>query len=164
MASQGEGQARKVTIRRAGVADVPLLVALSDGLFQEDAGQRDPFMNLAWPRQEGNGYFSQRVRDERCLPLLALVQGEAVGYLLGYLKPPSTLRPVRVAELESMYVKPGRRSQGIGQRLVDRFLSWARGQGAKRVSVTAYAANERALAFYRRNGFVPKSVTLERGL
>ncbi len=153
-----------VTIRRAGLEDVPSLVTLSDGLFQEDAGQRDPFMNLDWPAQEGTGYFHQRMRDERCLGLLALVEGEAVGYLLGYLKPASTLRPVPMAELESMYVRPAHRSQGIGQQLVDRFLAWAREQGAKRVSVTAYAANERALAFYRRNGFVPKSVTLERGL
>ena len=153
-----------VTIRRAGVEDVPTLVALSDGLFQEDAGQRDPFMNLAWPREEGAGYFHQRMRDERCLGLLALVEGQAVGYLLGYMKPASTLRPVSTTELESMYVSPGHRSQGIGQALVDRFLAWARKQGAERVSVTAYAANDRALAFYRRNGFAPKSVTLERGL
>jgi ribosomal protein S18 acetylase RimI-like enzyme len=30
--------------------------------------------------------------------------------------------------------------------------------------VTAYSANERAISFYRKAGFAPKSLTLEMGL
>ena len=45
-----------------------------------------------------------------------------------------------------------------------RFLQAAKEQGAERVSVTAYAANERAGGFYRKMGFAPKSLTLELGL
>ncbi|GAB4444614.1 MAG: hypothetical protein OHK0015_46160 [Chloroflexi bacterium OHK40] len=32
-------------IRPAELADVPAIVALSDALFREDSGQRDPLMN-----------------------------------------------------------------------------------------------------------------------
>ncbi len=154
----------EVTIRRAGEADVSAIVELNYALFQEDARQRDPFMNLNWPREEGHEYFSKLLKSEKSLGLLAEADGEAIGYLIGYMRRSSSLRPVKLAELESMYVQEEYRGQGIGQQLVERFLEWVREQGGERVSVTAYAANERAIAFYRKMGFTPKSLTLELGL
>lgn len=153
-----------VTIRRAGEADVPIIVELNYALFQEDARQRDPFMNLNWPREEGQEYFTKLLKNEKSLGLLAERNGEVIGYLVGYLMRSSRLRPVKLAELESMYVREEYRSQGVGRQLVERFLEWIREQGGERVSVTAYAANERAIAFYRKMGFAPKSLTLELGL
>jgi ribosomal protein S18 acetylase RimI-like enzyme len=155
---------REAVIRRAVEEDVSVIVEFNYALFQEDARQRDPFMNLNWPREEGHEYFSKLLKSEKSLGLLAEVDGQVVGYLIGYMMRSSTLRPVRLAELESMYVREEYRSRGIGQQLVERFLEWARGQGGERVSVTAYAANERAIAFYRKLGFAPKSLTLELGL
>lgn len=154
----------KITIRETGVDDVPTLVALNQALFYEDAGQRDPFMNLNWPQEEGEGYFRGHMERERSVGLLAEIDGTAVGYLIGYLRGDSTLRPVKMAELESMFVQETYRGQGIGERLVRSFHDWVRERGAERVSVTAYAANEGALAFYRRLGFALKNVTLELGL
>jgi ribosomal protein S18 acetylase RimI-like enzyme len=139
-------------------------VSLNAALFQEDAGQRDPFMNLDWPHEEGHDHFTKHVREKSSLGLLAEVEGEAVGYLVGYVKGSTRMRPVRVAELESIYVRQAHREQGVGRRLVGRFLAWARERGAERVSVTAYAANESAIAFYQRIGFKAKELTLEMGL
>jgi ribosomal protein S18 acetylase RimI-like enzyme len=144
--------------------DTPVIVALNNALFQEDAGQRDPFMNLDWPRQEGEAYFTRHMSSQKSIVLLAESEGEAIGYLVGYLKSSSTLRPVKMAELESMYVKKTYRNEGVGEQLANKFLEWARKHGVERVSVTAYATNERAIAFYQRLGFLPKSLTLEVGL
>ncbi len=69
-----------------------------------------------------------------------------------------------MAELESLYVEEAYRSQGVGRQLAQRFLEWAREQGVERMKGTAYVANERAVVFYRKTGFVPKSLTLELGL
>ncbi len=68
----------------------------------------------------------------------------------------------KVAELESMYVREGYRDRGVGARLVDEFLGWAGSRGAELASVVAYATNERAIRFYQRSGFRPRSVSLER--
>jgi len=150
-----------ITIRRADEKDVPTIVELNYALFQEDARQRDPFMNLNWPHEEGHEYFTKLLKSEKSLGLLAEVNAEAVGYLIGYMRRSSSLRPVRLAELESMYVREEYRSQGVGRQLVERFLEWVKERGGERVSVTAYAANERAIAFYSKMGFTPKSLTLE---
>jgi ribosomal protein S18 acetylase RimI-like enzyme len=153
-----------IAIKQAGEKDVPIIVDLNSALFKEDAGQRDPFMNLKWPHEEGHDYFTKLLQSEKSVGLLAEIEGQVIGYLVGYLRQSSSLRPVRIAELESMYVQKEYRGQRVGQQLVRRFLEWSRKQGTERVSVTAYAANEEAVSFYKRMGFIPKNLTLELGL
>jgi ribosomal protein S18 acetylase RimI-like enzyme len=157
-----EVKGAEVRVRRVGADDVADIAGLSSALFREDAGQRDPFVDLSWPEKEGREYFAGLVDGERSLCLVAESAGEAVGYLAGRMGERTTLRPVEVAELESMYVLEGYRGKGVGARLVDEFLGWAGSRGAERASVVAYAANERAIRFYQRAGFRPKSVSLER--
>jgi ribosomal protein S18 acetylase RimI-like enzyme len=153
-----------VWVRRAGAGDVADIVELSSAHFQEDAGRRDPFVSLGWPEEEGRGYFAGLVSGDEGLCMLAEFAGRTVGYLAGRVGEGTTMRPVKVAELESMYVRDGFRDRGVGARLVDEFLGWARSRGAERASVVAYAANERAIRFYQRAGFRPRSVTLERAI
>lgn len=155
----------EVRIRRAGPDDVESIVELNTFLFREDSGRRDPFMNQEWPTEEGLEYFAGFLARERGVCLLAESGGgEVVGYLAGYVAAGSSLRPVEVAELESMYVVEGYRSLGVGAKLVGEFLRWAGARGAERASVTAYAANEGAVRFYEGMGFRLKSLSLEMGL
>lgn len=154
----------EVRIRRAEPGDVADIMELSSGLFREDAERRDPFMNLSWLEEEGREYFVGLVVCDRSLCLLAEFAGESIGYLAGHAGEKSTLRPVKVAELESMYVREGHRGRGVGAELVDEFLGWASSRGAERVSVAAYATNEHAIRFYERSGFRPKSVVLEKAI
>ena len=153
-----------IIIRQATKNDVPTLVRLNHALFLEDAGQRDPFMDLDWPLKEGEAYFNKHMLSPKSIALLAEIDGKTVGYLIGYLRGVSTLRPIQMAELESMFVEKVYRSQTIGEQLVQSFLIWAEKHGAERVSVTAYTANEGAVSFYERQGFLSKSTTLEIGL
>jgi GNAT superfamily N-acetyltransferase len=74
------------------------------------------------------------------------------------------MRPVRIATLVSMYVRPAHRREQIGACLVREFTAWAKQKEARFVEVTAYASNSEALRFYERNGFAARSVTLEAAL
>jgi GNAT superfamily N-acetyltransferase len=151
-------------IRRARVEDVVVIVELSSALFREDAGQRDPFMNLNWPRGEGREYFAGLVACDRSLCLLAEFAGVTAGYLVGHSQEETTLMLVKAAELESMYVRERYRGRGVGAALIGEFLGWARARGAQLASVTAYAANEGAIRLYKREGFRPKSLSLETSI
>ncbi|GAA3129390.1 GNAT family N-acetyltransferase [Planomonospora alba] len=150
-----------VTVRPARAEDLDGVVACSAALFAEDAGARDPSLNLAWPREHGQARFAAALDDPDRLVLVADDGGRIVGHLTGSLTGPTAMRPVPVATLGSMYVQPGHRGQGVGARLVAEFRSWARGRGARYAGVTAYAANEAAVRFYRRHGFADRSTVLE---
>lgn len=151
------------------LADVARIVALNHALFQEDAGQRDPTMNLNWALEEGERYFSGFLKREQSVVLLVEDSeggggGETtavVGYLAGQMRHRFQMRPINIAELDSMYVCEPYRNLGLGTQLAEQFRVWAETQGAERIAVTAYAANSRALAFYQRLGFVPRDITLE---
>jgi ribosomal protein S18 acetylase RimI-like enzyme len=57
-------------------------------------------------------------------------------------------------ELLSMWVAPFARGHGVGDTLVNAVIAWARDQQASRVALAVFESNERALALYRRHGFV----------
>lgn len=149
-------------IRKAEHDDLEVIVALNHVLFQEDAGQRDPYMNLNWAQEEGHAYFAHHLGSETSHCLVAEQPGEVVGYLVGYTRQASSLRIAREAELESIFVRRAFRGRGVGAQLVGAFLAWCREREMQRVAVTAYAANERAIRFYQHAGFRPASLTLER--
>ena len=154
----------EVWVRKAETPDIPNLVELNTMLFREDAGHRDACLDQGWPDREGHGYFANFLSCRETLCLLAVGPSEQVfGYLAGYEKEGISLRPVDIVELESMYVREEYRGRGVGERLAREFFSWAESGGAERISVTAYASNERAISFYKKIGFRPKSLTLEAG-
>jgi GNAT superfamily N-acetyltransferase len=139
--------------------DIDALVESVAGLFREDAGQHDSAADLGWPAREGAAYYAAMVTDQSCLLALARDGDRVIGHLVGKVSGPNSIRTQGLAVLESMRVDPAGRRAGVGSLLVQHFFAWARESGAQQASVTAYAANETALRFYARHGFVPKSVT-----
>ncbi|MDX3757595.1 GNAT family N-acetyltransferase [Streptomyces sp. AK02-04a] len=155
----------EVIVRRAEQTDIDGLVARSSALFAEDAGARDPGVDINWPRKHGPQRFSSGLTDPSRLLLVADGDdGEVVGCLAGTLVEPSAMKRVKVATLVSRYVRPAYRRDRIGGRMVDAFRAWAKESGAGSAQVTACATNAEAIRFYERNGFASQSVTLEAAL
>ncbi|HZE41670.1 MAG TPA: GNAT family N-acetyltransferase [Stackebrandtia sp.] len=152
------------TIRSATVDDEAAWVACAAGLFAEDGGTRDAALNVNWPHEHGAQSFHTGLSSPDRLLLVAEDGGEVAGTLSGQLRSPSAMRPVSVAELVSLFVVPRMRGGGVGARLVEGFLAWARSCEAELVQVSAYAANAGAVRFYERMGFSPHQVQLERRL
>jgi ribosomal protein S18 acetylase RimI-like enzyme len=64
--------------------------------------------------------------------------------------------------VENLYVVPDRRGEGIGSALLARAERRLREAGADIVSLEAMADNEAARRFYRRHGYEPHRVKLEK--
>jgi GNAT superfamily N-acetyltransferase len=150
------------TIRTATPADAVVVARLNAGLFEEDSARHDPAMDQGWPAREGARYFAELLGTDRAAGWLALDADTPIGYAAGRLAGPVAVRPVVRADLESIFVVPDRRRDGVGAALVAEFARWAQARGVAELSVTAYAANERAVGFYARHGFVPRSVVMAR--
>jgi molybdate transport system substrate-binding protein len=65
------------------------------------------------------------------------------------------LREGRV-ELRKMYVRKDLRGQGLGRRLLDRALAWARARGHPRVELESASVLKEAIALYEKAGFTPR--------
>jgi len=77
----------------------------------------------------------------------------------------STALGTRVALLEDVIVDPTRRGQGLGGRLVDAAIAFAREAGCRRITLMTDADNADAQRFYRRHGFEASTMlTMRRGI
>lgn len=151
-----------IWIGAAAKDDIPDILASADALVATDAGVHDAAAtNLGWAQKTGIAYCTSLLADDDNLVLLARDGGELVGHLVGRLRGPGSVHPIRVADLESIHVYPAHRGQGVGEQLMAAFLAWAAGKGAQRATVTAYAANDGAQRFYARHGFTARSVVLD---
>ena len=153
-----------IEIRPATAEDVPDLVGTSAALFAEDGAARDRLRDPRWPRRHGAAWLSGLITNPNALVLVAVAEGDVAGHLVGLFTAPSEMWRGAQAELVSMYVVRDLRNRGVGSGLVARFTAWARERGATRARVTAYAANEAAVRFYRRHGYTPLSVVLATDL
>ena len=58
-------------------------------------------------------------------------------------------------ELRKMYLAPGARGHGLGKRLLDRAVAFARGRGFERIELETASVLGRAMALYTAAGFQP---------
>jgi len=98
-----------------------------------------------------------RDRPRLQVELMRDEEGQAVAYAFGSVDPHGR------GELESIYVSPAQRGQGLGSELARRVLAWLRDCGAHPIRVTVAVGNERALPFYRELGFRTRATTLWLG-
>ncbi|MBB2934673.1 ribosomal protein S18 acetylase RimI-like enzyme [Amycolatopsis bartoniae] len=95
----------------------------------------------------------QRWRERLAMPdalnLLARDDGVVVGLASGIRYPDG------VAEVRSVWVSPRARGKGVADLLLTAIEEWAVRQGAPELRLDVLPGNERAIALYRRHGFVP---------
>lgn len=66
--------------------------------------------------------------------------------------------------LQELYVVPKARRLGLASRLVDYARDWLRGNGITAMSLEVLSGNPAALAFWKRQGFVPTAAVCYQNL
>lgn len=138
-----------------------------DGVRIERAAPEDAFvlaaMTLRWdleggsPRRDGfidefaEAWLAQG--ETRPAWLARRADGDPVGFVIGILATslPSLRRPTGGwLHLSSFYVVPALRGHGLGERMMQEVLDWARRKQLYRLQLNA---TDQARGFYRRAGF-----------
>jgi GNAT superfamily N-acetyltransferase len=161
----------ELIIRRYEASDAGVLERMFDE-FQSYLATLDPTNVLvrSLPSNYGRAYHEETLSEVEAqdgLFLLAEEQGQIVGFAVGLLErmgeiqamETSMRRPGRVTEL---YVESARRSQGIGARLLHEVEAWFQTQGCGSVRIEVYAPNQRARAFYQREGYTEWLVNTQK--
>lgn len=146
-----EGAARLVSPWLLGVP--PALAATGASISPVDDTHAAVFE--AYLRAHGQQVaWLRELRARRGATVLAAWwQGRVLGHVV--LVPRAPLPDGRTAvQLVNFHVGPSLRGRGLGRRLLAAFRAEARGRGASVIRLTVNRGDARAVAFYRRAGFV----------
>ncbi len=142
-------------LRRAGVADAPLMVTLGCETFAETFGHLYHPDDLAlFLARFTVAAWEAELADPRFHVVLAMAGDDAVGY--AKLGPPSLPFEAEgtAIELRQFYVRQGWQGSGLAARMMAEMLAVARGRGADELYLSVFVDNHRARRFYERYGFV----------
>lgn len=135
-------------LREAVEADIPAMVALLGALFAQEA-EFSPD-----PGRQAHGL--KLILSDPGLGRLFVAETDGrVQGMVSLLFTVSTALGARVAWLEDMIVAPEVRGTGLGARLLDHALGFAKAHGLVRVTLLTDASNGRAQRFYQQAGFSP---------
>lgn len=133
-------------ISPATSSDIPALCGLLDILFSGE-------MEFAPNHEAQSRGLARIIGNPEIGHVLAARQGNDVAGMVVLLYTVSTALGARVALLEDMVVSPSSRGSGVGSRLLENAIEFARLNGCKRITLLTDRVNESAQRFYQRHGF-----------
>ncbi len=164
-----------ITIREAGKEDFSSIreIALNAMLYRESISPiRDP--SVAAERQRGR--YAQLAdqglasfpADWDTAAFVAIDEAstppEPVGYVLVMLNAVDDFTGEQQAYILDIAVRPERRGQGIGTKLMEKAHEYAREKGLRCIGLTVAAGNENAIRLYRELGYIEEWKRMARRL
>jgi ribosomal protein S18 acetylase RimI-like enzyme len=144
-----------ITIRRATESDfAPVRQVFSEAnrfhaaLLPQRFQVVDPIITPGW--------LAAVLAEEDTGLFVAEAEHHVVGVLLLRLMRSSKdpiFRPRRYVNVDEIAVLEAYQGQGVGRRLMQRALEWARQQGAQDIELSVSEANRRAIALYETMGY-----------
>ncbi len=155
----------EIKIVKAKLEDIGSIMNLNQELFNfETYNKFDNTLDSTWPIKNKK-YFKDRIIKNNHLTIIAKIENNIVGYLIGSIQKAESYRKIKlIAELENMFIPLNHRNKGIGNLLVKEFIKWAKSKKVKRVKVIVTAANKHAISFYKKNGFLEHNFIMEMDL
>jgi len=140
-----------VEIERAIIKDIPELCTLLDYLFEQESEFKPD-------RKVQSRGLSAIIDGNNVGDILLVRQAGEIIAMVNLLYTISTALGSRVAILEDMVVLPKYRDQGMGLKLLDYAIQFAKEQGCKRISLLTDSDNKGAHRFYQKYGFSRSSM------
>jgi GNAT superfamily N-acetyltransferase len=151
----GLGDSKIVEIDFASADELPQLADLLNELFELESDFR--------PQRDKQLRGLHMILDDPALgKLFVLRVGGKVAGMANALITISTAEGARVLLLEDVIVNKEFRGGGLGRKLVEHVMAWAREQGMTRITLLADRDNRAAMEFYRKLGFVSSHMTVLR--
>ena len=141
-------------IRKAIHADIDALERLWREMMQFH-WERDPYFTIAEDAEVNHRlYMESLIEGEDTLVLVCEDDGEVLGNIIAHIRayPPIYLHK-KFVEISEISVTASQRRNGLGGRLLEHILDWAREQGIKRVECMVALENPVSQGFWKGNGF-----------
>lgn len=139
-------------VRPALPADTPLYSAAAERFFRQTYGN-DAGHAAVMDRHCAKTFAPEAIRTQLGNPkvtTLIATQGQAIVALA------QMLASDGAGEVERFYVDAAWHGQGIAQTMMARLISTAEAAGLESLHLGVWIRNDRAIAFYRQQGFHPE--------
>ena len=142
-------------IRRLTQAEIPELRALWEE-FEREVPEMLHRGQVTWDRDVGD--VGEMARTG--LALLAEDDDGEVGYALAKVEDGAETGDGRICLLDSIYVRPRARREGLAKALMAEVAAWGVERGAETMTLEVLTSNVEARAIYERLGFLEESRNL----
>ncbi len=142
-------------IEPANLSDVPQMADLLSLLFTQEA-------DFTPDREKQERGLRLIIESAHVGVILAARDGDQVVGMVILLFTISTAEGGRVCWLEDMVVRPDRRGDGLGSRLLQRAIEYADSHEFTRITLLTDKLNAGAIRFYGRHGFIESEMTVLR--
>jgi len=145
------------TIRRATLADAPALAELAARTFRETfaAGNRPEDLALHLRSAYAPDIQAREIVDPAMITLVADAAGPLVAFAqLRQGPPPACVTGRAPIEIQRFYLAAEWHGKGLAQTLMARALEAAEAAGAETIWLGVWERNPRAIAFYRKAGYI----------
>lgn len=138
--------------------------------LQGHVAHLDPLGRMRIAPGFGEGYVEllfERLDRENGRILVAETEGRPAGIAAAALVEQNAadlleIGPARYGVIFDLFVVEALRGRGIGRRLMEATEAWLRAQGCTILMLEVFAPNRRAHDFYRRLGYVDRSIWMSR--
>ena len=144
-------------IRAIGLSDLEHLQVIGRATFSEtfSSGNTAKDMEQYLREQFTTEKLTAELTHAESHFYFAEMDARVIGYLkVNFGHAQTDLRDERAMEIERIYVLNAYQSQGVGRLLHDKAIAIAKDAGAPYVWLGVWEHNPKAIAFYRKNGFV----------
>ncbi|MCP5347241.1 MAG: GNAT family N-acetyltransferase [Pseudomonadales bacterium] len=104
----------------------------------------------AYPDEEWMSRLDPSDRAASALPLVAELNNVPCGLAWGVVHDKSS----KVAHVYQMWVKPDARNRGVGRKLLEAIILWARDSHLRSLALAVTTTNKEAVWLYRSSGFL----------
>ena len=151
----------ELTIRKYEAEDIDDIAEMqkqmNDYHLKFDTDFYQPIKNAA---HELSAYLRKKLDDKNFNLLIAEQDGNAIGYVMGWLEErPPIYEKRRTAYLSNIFVKEEFRNSGAGNKLYQEMEKWYLSHQIDFIEIKADARNSDTIAKFRKNGFEDLSIT-----
>lgn len=146
-----------IQIRKVTANDIEQLQAIGKQTFSEtfSAGNTEENMRKYLDEGFSADKLKAELNDPNAEFYFATMNNKAVGYLKLNFGPSQTeIKDAEGVEIERIYVLKDFHGKKVGQVLYEKAIQIARQKNAAYVWLGVWEENQRAIAFYKKNGFV----------
>jgi len=146
-----------IEIKKISIKEIDQLQEIGRQTFQETFSESNSEENMRSYLEEGfsNEKLTAELNDENSEFYFAIHEDDVIGYLkINFGESQTELKDNKALEIERIYVAKEFHGKSVGQLLYDKAIDIAKQKISEYVWLGVWEENQRAINFYKKNGFV----------